>query len=106
MVPYHLLRDTSCFIGFCQDAYTHGLYCGVIDALEISFETSEQRLIGDAAKNQAASNPQNTVFDAKRFLLPFISAIAVSSAQNAFIFAAQNAFISAVQNAFISSAQI
>ena len=30
--------------------------------------TSEERLVGDAAKNQAASNPANTVFDAKRLL--------------------------------------
>ncbi|GAU47062.1 hypothetical protein TSUD_302640 [Trifolium subterraneum] len=30
--------------------------------------TKEQRLIGDAAKNQAASNTQNTVFDAKRLI--------------------------------------
>ncbi|KAK2394698.1 heat shock cognate 70 kDa protein [Trifolium repens] len=30
--------------------------------------TDEQRLIGDAAKNQAAANPQNTVFDAKRLI--------------------------------------
>ncbi|GAU47063.1 hypothetical protein TSUD_302650 [Trifolium subterraneum] len=30
--------------------------------------TSEQRLIGDAAKNQAATNPQNTIFDAKRLI--------------------------------------
>ncbi|CAI8598177.1 unnamed protein product [Vicia faba] len=28
----------------------------------------DQRLIGDAAKNQVASNPQNTVFDAKRLI--------------------------------------
>ncbi|WJX81442.1 ATPase with role in protein import into the ER [Trifolium repens] len=27
--------------------------------------TDDQRLVGDAAKNQAASNPENTVFDAK-----------------------------------------
>ena len=27
-----------------------------------------QRLIGDAAKNQASSNPQNTVFDVKRLI--------------------------------------
>ncbi|KAG5456606.1 MAG: Hsp70 protein-domain-containing protein, partial [Olpidium bornovanus] len=27
-----------------------------------------QRLIGDAAKNQAAMNPRNTVFDAKRLI--------------------------------------
>jgi L1 cell adhesion molecule like protein len=30
--------------------------------------TSEERLIGDAAKNQAARNPSNTVFDAKRLI--------------------------------------
>ncbi|XP_015946672.1 heat shock cognate 70 kDa protein-like [Arachis duranensis] len=30
--------------------------------------TDKQRLIGDAAKNQAASNPTNTVFDAKRLI--------------------------------------
>ncbi|KEH36755.1 putative Heat shock protein 70 family [Medicago truncatula] len=30
--------------------------------------TENQRLIGDNAKNQAASNPQNTVFDAKRLI--------------------------------------
>ena len=29
---------------------------------------SEERLIGDAAKNQAALNPKNTVFDAKRLI--------------------------------------
>ncbi|GAU33112.1 hypothetical protein TSUD_259630 [Trifolium subterraneum] len=30
--------------------------------------TNSQRLIGDAAKNQASSNPTNTVFDAKRLI--------------------------------------
>lgn len=30
--------------------------------------TSDERLIGDAAKNQAAMNPINTVFDAKRLI--------------------------------------
>ncbi|XP_061370706.1 heat shock cognate 70 kDa protein-like [Gastrolobium bilobum] len=30
--------------------------------------TNHQRLIGDAARNQAASNPSNTVFDAKRLI--------------------------------------
>ncbi|CAK8541040.1 unnamed protein product [Lathyrus sativus] len=30
--------------------------------------TDSQRLIGDAAKNQAASNPVNTIFDAKRLI--------------------------------------
>ena len=30
--------------------------------------TDSERLIGDAAKNQAAMNPLNTVFDAKRLM--------------------------------------
>ena len=30
--------------------------------------TDEERLVGDAAKNQAAMNPTNTVFDAKRMI--------------------------------------
>lgn len=34
----------------------------------VSFSSDGERLIGDAAKNQAGSNPSNTVFDAKRFI--------------------------------------
>ena len=30
--------------------------------------TDTERLVGDAAKNQAALNPINTVFDAKRLI--------------------------------------
>lgn len=30
--------------------------------------TETERLIGDAAKNQVAKNPHNTVFDAKRLI--------------------------------------
>ena len=30
--------------------------------------TESERLIGDAAKNQVAMNPSNTVFDAKRLI--------------------------------------
>jgi len=30
--------------------------------------TPEERLIGDAAKNQVVRNPTNTVFDAKRLI--------------------------------------
>jgi molecular chaperone DnaK (HSP70) len=30
--------------------------------------TDEERLVGDAAKNQAPMNPTNTVFDAKRLI--------------------------------------
>jgi len=34
----------------------------------VAFSDTE-RLIGDAAKNQVAMNPQNTVFDAKRYVI-------------------------------------
>mmetsp|Transcript_38233 Transcript_38233/g.50373 ORF Transcript_38233/g.50373 Transcript_38233/m.50373 type:complete len:687 (+) Transcript_38233:93-2153(+) len=34
----------------------------------VGFPPDDQRLIGDAAKNQAASNPENTVFDVKRLI--------------------------------------
>ena len=31
--------------------------------------TDTERLIGDAAKHQVASNPKNTVYDAKRYII-------------------------------------
>jgi molecular chaperone DnaK (HSP70) len=31
-------------------------------------QESGERLVGDAAKNQLTSNPENTVFDVKRFI--------------------------------------
>ena len=34
----------------------------------VAFTEQGERLIGDAAKNQASSNPTNTIFDAKRFI--------------------------------------
>ena len=34
----------------------------------VAWTDDDQRLIGDAAKNQAAANPENTVFDAKRLI--------------------------------------
>ena len=30
--------------------------------------TDDERLVGDGAKNQAPANPENTIFDAKRFI--------------------------------------
>ena len=30
--------------------------------------TDEERLVGDAAKNQAAANPFNTIYDIKRLI--------------------------------------
>ncbi|KMT20090.1 hypothetical protein BVRB_1g001090 [Beta vulgaris subsp. vulgaris] len=35
--------------------------------------TETERLIGDAAKNQVAMNPQNTVFDAKQYIQKNVS---------------------------------
>ncbi|KNE70888.1 chaperone DnaK [Allomyces macrogynus ATCC 38327] len=34
----------------------------------VAFTQDGERLVGDAAKNQAAANPENTIFDAKRLL--------------------------------------
>merc|ERR1719371_55493 len=34
----------------------------------VAWTEDDQRLIGDAAKNQASANPENTVFDAKRLI--------------------------------------
>ncbi|XP_059143519.1 endoplasmic reticulum chaperone BiP-like [Physella acuta] len=34
----------------------------------VAFTSDGERLIGDAAKNQLTSNPENTVFDVKRFI--------------------------------------
>ena len=34
----------------------------------VAWTADDQRLIGDAAKNQASANPENTVFDAKRLI--------------------------------------
>ncbi|KAK1984381.1 hsp70-like protein [Colletotrichum cereale] len=41
--------------------------------------TEEERLVGDAAKNQAAANPQNTIFDIKRLIGQKFSDKAVQS---------------------------
>lgn len=34
----------------------------------VAFTAEGERLIGDAAKNQLTSNPENTVFDVKRMI--------------------------------------
>ena len=49
--------------------------------------TDSERLIGDAAKNQAAMNPANTVFDAKRLIGRKFSDAEVQSDMKHFPFA-------------------
>ncbi|KIM27114.1 hypothetical protein M408DRAFT_71672 [Serendipita vermifera MAFF 305830] len=34
----------------------------------VSFTSNGERLIGDAAKNQLTTNPENTIFDTKRLI--------------------------------------
>lgn len=34
----------------------------------VAFTSDDERLIGDAAKNQLTSNPENTIFDVKRLI--------------------------------------
>jgi molecular chaperone DnaK (HSP70) len=48
--------NSSCVVANEQGSFTTPSF--------VSF-TSEERLIGEAAKNQAAMNPENTVFDVK-----------------------------------------
>jgi heat shock protein 1/8 len=53
--------------------------------------SNEERLIGDAAKNQAAMNPRNTVFDAKRLIgrrFEWVVSFLILSEKNSFIFSA------------------
>jgi len=45
--------------------------------------TDDQRLIGDAAKNQAAANPENTVFG--KFLFPFVHVFQIVIAMHLYV---------------------
>src|SRR5579883_712947 len=58
----------------CTSAYIHGSPVIIandqgnyITPSYVAF-TDTERLIGDAAKNQVAMNPANTIFDAKRLI--------------------------------------
>ena len=52
----------------------------------VSFGGSGERLVGDAAKNQATINPENTVFDAKRIIGRKYSDASVQSDKKLFPF--------------------
>lgn len=52
----------------------------------VSFGSSGERLVGDAAKNQATINPENTVFDAKRIIGRKYSDASVQSDKKLFPF--------------------
>jgi len=80
--PYSVLRGRSRSRnahGCCWmlTARTRGLpcrFCSVprgarsITPSYVAFTEDNERLVGDAAKNQLTSNPENTVFDAKRLI--------------------------------------
>ncbi|KAL0941730.1 hsp70-like protein [Colletotrichum truncatum] len=55
-----------------------GKSCNRITPSYVAF-TEEERLVGDAAKNQAAANPYNTIFDIKRMIGQKFSDKAVQS---------------------------
>lgn len=67
------LRSSPTIVSFCAVRRVHTFIC--VGSAEGNRTTpsyvafsAEERLIGDAAKNQAAMNPRNTVFDAKRLI--------------------------------------
>lgn len=51
------------------------LLLSILD-VDVAFTESE-RLIGESAKNQAAMNPKNTIFDAKRLIGRLFSDVSV-----------------------------
>jgi heat shock protein 1/8 len=74
LVPHWLCREVTCSLAYINKPIVYIILCDSI--YNISFYTTPsyvaftdtERLIGDAAKNQVAMNPQNTVFDAKRLI--------------------------------------
>ena len=64
-----------CFLSFSVGVFKHGRVDIIandqgnrITPSYVAFTADGERLIGDAAKNQLTSNPENTIFDVKRFI--------------------------------------
>lgn len=64
------LGTTYCAVGYYKNGQVEIITNDQGERTTPSFVsfTDEERLIGTAAKNAAASNPTNTVYDAKRFI--------------------------------------
>jgi heat shock protein 5 len=60
----------------------------------VAWTSDGQRLVGDAAKNQASSNPTNTVFDVKRLIGRKFSDQSVERDTKLFPFKGKNVFLS------------
>lgn len=70
LIPY-VLGDVSASVGVFKNGRVEIIandQGNRITPSYVAFTPEGERLIGDAAKNQLTSNPENTVFDAKRLI--------------------------------------
>ena len=66
-----LLKRTFCSVGVFKNGRVEIIpndQGNRITPSYVAFTAEGERLIGDAAKNQLTTNPENTVFDAKRLI--------------------------------------
>ena len=75
-----IITHAHCSIVECPSTHSVGVYKnGRVDIITneqgnritpsyVAFTANGERLIGDAAKNQLTTNPENTIFDAKRMI--------------------------------------